>query len=354
MRAAADNAGMHLIVAWAGQHLHATAVAPSPWTTQTPALAHIASTWHRGPMQTSAPGSYNMPHEWAWARACGACTDDGLVPYAQALVGEGAHLSTLPDAQQPREGPRGLLTLTHWQVTPNGLIGAPPSACALTTAEHAALLDAIEPWLRGDGFALHRLGLDRTVVHHEALATLRTASLDRLTGEPMHQWIAQGPLARRWQQLQNELQMVLHDHPVNDERAARGALPVNSVVLSGTGPPAPAAHRTLCTIDDRLVAAGGDPAARAAAWQDLDAERLQPLLESAAQVQLTLAGRLSSVTFTAQPTPNPSGLSRWIRRARGWGRGSKAAQLERVNRSLSELLHALDEPLAAAQQAQTR
>jgi hypothetical protein len=39
--------------------------------------------------------------------------------------------------------------------------------------------------------------------------------------------------------LQNEMQMLLYTHALNDERAARRQLPVNSFWLSGTAPSPP-------------------------------------------------------------------------------------------------------------------
>jgi hypothetical protein len=42
-------------------------------------------------------------------------------------------------------------------------------------------------------------------------------------------------LAKKWRRLQNELQMILHDHPVNEARLERGELSINSVWLYGCG-----------------------------------------------------------------------------------------------------------------------
>jgi hypothetical protein len=87
--------------------------------------------------------------------------------------------------------------------------------------------------------------------------------------------------------------MLLHQHPVNDAREARGALPVNSFWLSGCGPAQPATADI--TIDDRLRAPllAEDWAGWADAWRALDAEVLGPLVSRAEQgepVSLTLCG----------------------------------------------------------------
>jgi hypothetical protein len=42
-------------------------------------------------------------------------------------------------------------------------------------------------------------------------------------------------VAKKWRQMQNEIQMIWHDHPVNAARMERGELPINSVWLQGVG-----------------------------------------------------------------------------------------------------------------------
>ena len=63
-----------------------------------------------------------------------------------------------------------------------------------------------------------------------------------------------------WRRRMNEAQMVLHAHPVNEAREARGELPVNSVWFWGAGtlgdpPRRPRFHEVVA--DDRLVRALG-------------------------------------------------------------------------------------------------
>ena len=60
-----------------------------------------------------------------------------------------------------------------------------------------------------------------------------------------------------WRRRMNEAQMVLHAHPVNQAREARGDLPVNSVWFWGAGEPGPAPRRRFHEVaaDDPLVRA---------------------------------------------------------------------------------------------------
>ena len=60
-----------------------------------------------------------------------------------------------------------------------------------------------------------------------------------------------------WRRRMNEAQMVLHAHPVNQAREARGELPVNSVWFWGAGEPGPIPRRRFHEVvaDDPLVRA---------------------------------------------------------------------------------------------------
>ena len=54
-------------------------------------------------------------------------------------------------------------------------------------------------------------------------------------GKNVHHFMPQGIDATNWIALLNEVQMLLHQHPVNEEREANGQIAVNSIWLSGGG-----------------------------------------------------------------------------------------------------------------------
>jgi hypothetical protein len=64
---------------------------------------------------------------------------------------------------------------------------------------------------------------------------IHTTSLSRALGQTVDPLLPAGQDRLTWHRLFNEIQMVLHDHPVNEERLKRGALPINSVWFSGGG-----------------------------------------------------------------------------------------------------------------------
>lgn len=54
-------------------------------------------------------------------------------------------------------------------------------------------------------------------------------------GDDLFAHLPDGDLGRRWRRLLNEAQVILHNHPVNAQRAAAGKLPVNTLWFWGEG-----------------------------------------------------------------------------------------------------------------------
>lgn len=61
------------------------------------------------------------------------------------------------------------------------------------------------------------------------------AAPEQALGEDLSQHLPQGAQGRRWRVLINDIQVLLHQHPLNAERRARGWAPVNSLWLWGGG-----------------------------------------------------------------------------------------------------------------------
>lgn len=80
---------------------------------------------------------------------------------------------------------------------------------------------------------------------------------DDAIGDDLKLHLPQGAAGKRWRVLTNDLQILLHNHPVNERRVARGAAAVNSLWLWGGGR-LPAHVRTAATLihaDDIVVRA---------------------------------------------------------------------------------------------------
>ena len=153
---------------------------------------------------------------------------------------------------------------------------------------------------------------------HDDLATLATASIDRVIGRSVDDWLGSGaaPARQRIRRLQSEVQLVFYTHAVNEAREHRGELAVNSFWLSGCGrmqPSTVAAPADEPTIERSLRAPllSGDWAAWAEAWQALDLGPLAALaarLDGDAPVALTLCGERAAAPFERRPRSLWQGL----------------------------------------------
>ncbi|MBQ4853569.1 phosphoglycerate mutase [Rhodanobacter sp. B2A1Ga4] len=100
------------------------------------------------------------------------------------------------------------------------------------------------------------------------------AAPEQALGEDLAQHLPQGAQGRRWRVLLNDVQVLLHQHPLNTRRRAHGQSPVNSLWLWGGGrlPPPSMSELAGVVSDDLLLHA---LAARAGvAWQSRTAEAI--------------------------------------------------------------------------------
>jgi len=188
-----------------------------------------------------------------------------------------------------------LMTPVHLAVGTDGVDVLPPAALNLSesdAARFAALLR--ELWPDSEGWQWRLLDATRwAIAHATALDGLSAASFERAAGQHIEPWLPESRTLRRWQ---NEAQMLLHGHALNEEREARGEPVVNSVWIGDIG--RSNGRRTDVVVDARLTEPllNGDLAAWAEAWQRLDAGPLSKELTS-----LTLSGERFARRFTAQP-----------------------------------------------------
>ncbi|WP_431095331.1 hypothetical protein [Polaromonas aquatica] len=261
---------------------------------------------------TADAHTLSTPHERALALALGlatADTPDGLIPWAAQ------------DAAQHLQGESGKawawVTPCHWAMGREHATLTDPAALGLDDAESRALLAAMQPYFDSDGITLRyvpALGAGQWLAEGELFRALPTASLDRVMGRNVDPWLpggkteAKDSTARKIKLLQNEMQMLLYTHALNDERAERRQLPVNSFWLSGTGalPAGYAPGGQRPTVPRSLAQAvfADDWEAYAQAWAALDAGDIAQLLarqRAGEAVRLTLCGERGWQTFETHP-----------------------------------------------------
>ena len=150
----------------------------------------------------------------------------------------------------------------HLKLNRDQLLLMPATGFGLAPAEAASLAETLNKHFTGE---LHfdPLHPERWCVRADTVPAqeLRTETPLEVAGLDINRHLPAGPDSKRWHGLLNEIQMLLHEHPVNEAREARGVPAVNSLWLWGAG---------------RL------PAEAAAPWQSLSAD--EPLAQGYAQV----------------------------------------------------------------------
>ena len=267
-------------------------------------------------LQPAAPDAadeltLSPPHERALAQALGWTVTDGRLPFAARE----AQALGLPDA------PWAWLTPVHLHVGTEQFTMTDPATLGLDDAASLELLDAVRPLLESEGFTLHHAAPQRWLATHPMFDELATASLDRVIGRNVDPWLPDQRAARLLRRLQNEVQMLLYTHPLNDRREAAGLPTVNSFWASAGGRLPPQTAAEAPRLDERLrrPALADNWVAWREAWSQLDAQAIAAL---GSADTLTLAGERAAITFSAQP----QGL--WQRLSSSFKRPALPALLE--------------------------
>jgi hypothetical protein len=313
--------GAHLLIPFASSRDEGCAAALA--TLALPNLEKLLARLAPGAADRCDEDSLSMPHERVLARACALPSGDGLIPWAAWQVAQ--------SGRDPGGAAWAEVTPCHWRVGQDHVAMGHPHDLRLEARESQALLDAMRPYFEEDGIALEYHSPTLWLARGEVFRDLPTASLARVVGRAVDNWIPRAPEARMLRRLQQEMQMLLYTHAVNEERAQAGLAPVNSFWISGTGalpPSAPTAPPPGLQASDALreSALRGDWHGWAAAWQQLDATECAELLrhlDAGQEVTLTLCGDAAARSWIR---PSGSGL---LRRVGALFAGKRAAaQLE--------------------------
>jgi len=122
----------------------------------------------------------------------------------------------------------------HLQVMRDRIVLAGSDALALSREEANALADTVARHF-GNDLTPQPLNPQRWYLQFPAAPHLTTTPLSVAVGCDIDPLLPRGEDAMRFRARLNELQMLLHEHPVNQMREARGELPVNSLWLWGGG-----------------------------------------------------------------------------------------------------------------------
>ncbi len=219
-----------------------------------------------------------LPHELVVARHNGLIDEPGRTPWAAFETGT---VGT----------PCAWIKPCHWQVGAQYVALADNETLALDAAASEALMRAAAPYFAEDGITLHRASPSAWLATGEVFRDLCTWSQERATGRPITPDMLQASTGHHpgLRRLQSEMQMLFYTHPANDERQARGQLPVNAFWVTGAGvldqprPPRPGL----------VVASPLDDTDIATHWL--------PRAQRGEALQLTFCGERAAQTFATQP-----------------------------------------------------
>lgn len=187
----------------------------------------------------------------------------------------------------------------------------------LTADEAQALVAPLRPLFGDVGFQLSAPDPSRWYLALPVESRLPAfSSPSQVLGADLFDHLPQGPEGRRWRALLNEAQILLHNHPVNAARVAKGRLPVNSLCFWGAGR-LPDQVRSLL---GRVHAADADVAALAALAEaenaDGELHDLRHLREWAAvEAQLRQAGPTAG---EGSVLDFADGQALWLRAGQRW------------------------------------
>lgn len=135
------------------------------------------------------------------------------------------------------------------------LLAAP--ALTLDARESAELAAALNAHFSGEGLELLAPHPARWYFRQDENPGLTAPVPGALAGRPLPRNPLTGSRASYWHRVQTEAQMLLHEHPVNQAREARGLPTANSLLLWGGGhkPAVPGRHFSQLWSNDALAIA---------------------------------------------------------------------------------------------------
>ena len=294
---------------------------------EAPALAALLSRTSSAVRHAHDGTMRALPHE-LWLADTLGLRRDGLPAFARAAMrGFGF---------DPADGSWFIVNPAHIEIARSHLLMPDLRQLVLAEDEARALFDAARESFAEAGHELLYGDAGTWFMRADGWAGMDTATPDMAVGMNLNDCMPEGPHARAYRKLQNEVQMLWYAHPANAAREARRQAPVNAFWLwGGAGPGAEAgaraglvayatpgwmtglAGRALPALsgfapagDTMLVcgnvagpAIGADWSAWLAQMQQLEAELFAPLLgavKSGAvrQLRMVLSHRGAHAEFT--------------------------------------------------------
>lgn len=145
----------------------------------------------------------------------------------------GAGLGPLRAGMTQPGDPVWIADLCSVSIGRDGATLANPELLGLDSAHADMLFEAAQPLWSKSGVSVLPIDRGRWRVWLAPEAQLRSISPAAVSALSVSDWWPQADSMKTWRKLLNEVQMIWHAHPVNEQRTALGLAPINSLWLYG-------------------------------------------------------------------------------------------------------------------------
>ncbi len=289
----------HLLIPFAS--LSSEAAAKYIQDLKLPNLRQLLDTMTLVDSDMGTEDSFSPPHERALAKAQGLPMVDGYIPWA-------VQRATALGLEGATNLPWSFVTLCHSVVGMGSMTMEDPAQLPISEAESRQLFADMASYFSEDGLTLHYLEPKLWLCSGEPLRDVRTASFDRVIGKDLRDWQPVGGESAKLRRLQNEMQMLLYTHTVNNASNSASTSVTNSVYFHGNGENERLKSQVSTNITPSInmprtladAALEEDWPAWVKAWESLDATVCADLLKrvtAGESVVLTLCGERSALRY---------------------------------------------------------
>jgi hypothetical protein len=186
---------------------------------QAPSLAALLSRTSSHRVSAADPGARALPHELWLGCALGLSDGRKLSLAAAAMRGYGL---------DPADGAWFIVNPAHIEISRTFLMMTDSRRLGLVESHSRALFDSARPYFDDSGYTLLYGDAMTWFMRADGWSALDTASADAASCMNLTDWMPLGERAIDYRKLQNEVQMLWHEHPANVEREARGFATINA------------------------------------------------------------------------------------------------------------------------------
>jgi hypothetical protein len=206
-------------------------------TLRTPALAKLLACATRGKTEFAADFARLLPHE-SWLAGhfrpesrmdTAHANSDMLNPRLCSPANTHAKMQEL--GLTAPEGYWFTFSPVHLHIARDHLVLTDQRRLAIAEQEALALFQAAAAMCAELGKTLLYGDAKTWFLRADDWQHLQTSTMDATCGHNIDIWMPKGEQERAWRKLQNEIQMLWHIHPINEQREARGQNIINSAWL---------------------------------------------------------------------------------------------------------------------------